>query len=164
MKKVVFFLVLSVCFFTSKSQTIYPGTGTAKGTNRFLGTLIVDSTFVLSPADTILLGSYYNTTILPVRGTVRFKGSNNTYYYWNGAIWKEMGGGVSGSSDGSIVVTGSSGTSIANAALVNKTVTALIIANQPKNTGFTKSLGSNTISLTDGSALIGGETITIFIR
>lgn len=164
-------LVIALLLFfdmSSYGQTIYQPQGTPKGTNRFLGTLIVDSAFVISGSDTVLLGSYYNSTLLPTEGMIRFKKSNKTYYYWNGNYFKELGGGNGGSIitdyGNSVVLIGSSGTNIVSSAIVNKVVTALIINDNIKNTGFSKILASNTLILLDGSRLVGGEIITLFYK
>lgn len=60
-----------------------------------------------------------------------------------------------------IQVTGSSGLTITDSRLTGRDVGLIVIDDMTKNIGFTKTTSGSTITFTDGTELIGGETITI---
>lgn len=65
--------------------------------------------------------------------------------------------------DNIVKMTAVSGVVIANSNMLNRDVGAIIINDFTKNSGFTKNLPENYLTLTDGTELAGGETITIFL-
>jgi len=62
-----------------------------------------------------------------------------------------------------IKITSVAGVTITHNSMINREVGAIIIDDYTKNTGFTKVLANNFITFTDGTQLINGQSITIFL-
>lgn len=63
-----------------------------------------------------------------------------------------------------ITMLSSAGSTIVNAMLVGRNVAAIIIDDYSKNIGFTKNILDNFITFTDGTILVEGQSLTIFLR
>lgn len=108
MKK-LFSIFLLIASFAASSQTVYPPQGTPKGTNRFEGTLVVDSGFVLPLGDTTM-GNYYNPSVRKT-GMVKYNVSTNYLGVFNGTYWVKLNNGSGGGGSGTLTnITATNGT------------------------------------------------------
>lgn len=62
-----------------------------------------------------------------------------------------------------IKMQSTSGTTITHSSMKDREVGAIIIDDYVKNTGFTKTLSSTTLTFTDGTSLTNNQSITILL-
>lgn len=91
-------LVTSVLFV--HGQTVYPPQGTPLGTNRFLGTVVVDSGLVLPIGDTVI-GNYYNPAVRKA-GFTKWNNVTKKLNVFDGLSWYQVGGSSGGGGGGSV--------------------------------------------------------------
>lgn len=62
-----------------------------------------------------------------------------------------------------INMTSVAGNVITNNAMINRNIAAIVIDDYTKNTGFAKNIGDDFLTFIDGTQLINGQRLTIFL-
>lgn len=118
MNKLFLALILLISF-TAQSQTVYPAQGTPKGTNTFLGTLVVDTALAMPLVYSApMISAYYNPA---VRKTGIFKWNPITNQLWgyNGTGFVQVNAGGGGGAVNSLTTIGSSGPATLTSGVLN---------------------------------------------